>query len=111
MSKLKDFATNPPKNKTVLDKESMLDYVLNHKTKEEQKWFVELLDNNKKIKKNNLDGGKEYEGYDLAIIREEFAKRFFPDISEKGRAKARPAKKQNTFEDKLEQLRKSLESK
>jgi translation initiation factor 1 (eIF-1/SUI1) len=98
MATVKDLKLNPPKSKAELTKVNMLKYVKAYGTDEEKKWFVDLMEENRRKKISNIDGS-EVNGYDLPKVREEFAKKFFPDLSKK---KAKP--KKPTFEEELEAL-------
>ena len=100
MAKTKNLRENPPKKKADLTKESMLLYMQDNSiSNEEKKWFVELMTSNKKNKVNNITH-KIVEGYDLVKIREEFARKYFPDLytTQKKNYKAK------TFEDRLKEL-------
>ena len=100
-----DLKLNPPKDKRALTKENVLDFIEKYGSSEDKAWFVELMNNNRIKKANNLDKGKEVTSYNFEVVREEFAKKFFPAVSKKGKkeAKKKTAKKE-TFEDKLAAL-------
>lgn len=103
MAKVKDLKLNPPTKKSDLNKDSMLKFIKENGTGEDKEWFVTLMNNNKIKKKNNFTG-EVGDGYDLPKVREEFAKRFFPEISSKAK-NANKRKKENTsFEDQLAAL-------
>lgn len=103
MAKIKNLRETPPTKKADLTKESMLLFMKDESIpKDEKKWFVELMTSNKKEKTNNLTH-KTVDGYDLAVIREEFAKKYFPELSNAER-KNKPIKKAKTFEEKLMDL-------
>ena len=108
MASVKDLKLNPPKKKTELTKTNMLKFIKEYGSVEEKKWFIELLEKNTLKKKNNLKGGAEIEGYDLPVIREEFAKAFFPDISSYEKNKKKKNSHKPTFADEIEQLKKEL---
>ena len=104
MAKVKDLRLNPPTKKTELTKESMLKYMKDESvSKKDKKWFVDLMNNNKVKKKNNLTG-EIVETYDLAKIREEFAIKYFPSISTKLRQKTKAPSKGKSFEKELMSL-------
>lgn len=104
MPKVHDLKLNPPTKKTELNKKSMLNYIKAHGTDEDKKWFINLLETNIEKKTNNLT--KEViNGYDIPAIRNEFAKRFFPDLLNK----KKPNKnKKSTFEEELKELKASI---
>lgn len=109
MAKKRNYATNPPANLTELNKESMLEYVAGLDSDEDLVWFIDLLDNNTVTKTLNFDTkdgkrkkGDEVKGYDLPVIRKEFAKKYFPALLEK------KAKTITSFDKKLEALRKKV---
>lgn len=106
MPKIYDLYLNKPTKKTELNKDSMMKYINEHATVEETEWFIELCANNRENKVNNLSG-ETINGYNIKAIREEFAKKFFPDISEKGKLAKKKANKSKkpTFEDNLEALK------
>ena len=99
MAKTKNLRENPPMKKADLTKEAMLLYMKDESiSKEERKWFVELMTTNKKDKINNLTH-KKVEGYDLGKIREEFANKYFPELSKMNEKKS--SYKAKSFEEKL----------
>ena len=100
-----DLKLNPPKDKRALTKENMLDFIKKYGTDEDKAWFVKLMNDNKKQVPNNLDKEKIVTSYKFEIVREEFAKRFFPGISKKGKkdSKKKDTKKPS-FEDELNAL-------
>ncbi len=102
MATVKALSLNPPTKKTELTKQSMLKYI-QEATAEEKKWFVDLMGKNKIKKKNNLTG-EVIEGYDMAKVREAFAQKYFPEISEKVRRTKKAPKKTMSFEDELAAL-------
>lgn len=107
MAKITDLHLNAPTNKTELTKNNMLKYVKEHGTVEDKTWFVELMKTNQEEKKNNLTGevGK---GYNLPVIREEFAKKFFPTISKEYKDnQKKESSKKRSFEEELEDLLKA----
>ena len=110
MAKKRNYALNPPANLTELNKESMLDYVIGKNSDEELSWFINLLDSNREKKEYKFDTkngkhkkGDELEGYNLPPIRKAFANRYFPKLLEKKEKKI-----PDTFEKRLEELRKKL---
>ena len=99
MATLKDLKLNPPETKADLTKGNMLKYIKAYGTDEEKKWFVELMEENRQKKINNIDGS-EVNGYDLPKVRKAFAEKFFPDLVKKQKVKS----KKPTFEEELEAL-------
>lgn len=109
MAMKRNYATNPPAKLTELNKESMLAYVAGLNSDEDLVWFIDLLDTNTVTKTLNFDTtdgkrkkGDEIKGYNLPVIRKEFAKKYFPALLEK------KAKTVSSFEKKLEELRKKV---
>lgn len=101
MAKVKDLRLNPPVKKTELTKESMLKFMKDESvSKKEKKWFVDLMNSNKIKKKNNLTGDI-VDTYDLPKIREEFAIKYFPEISSKARKSKKAPNKTKSFESEL----------
>lgn len=100
-----DLKLNPPKDKRALTKENMLDFIKKYGNDEDKSWFKGLMKSNVLKKTSNLDG-KEVTTYNFEVVREDFAKRFFPEISKKGKkeAKQKETKKKPTFEEELENL-------
>ena len=82
-----DLKLNPPKDKRALTLDNMLSFVEKYGTNEDCEWFADLLDANTVKKANNLKGGEPIDGYNYTPIREEFAKRFFPEISAEAKKK------------------------
>ena len=109
MALKRDYAKNPPQKLTELNKDSMLDYVVSNK-EEDIAWIVDLFDNNREKKVYNFDTnggnhkkGEEYNGYDMKVIRTEFAKRYFSHLLEKKKKKPTGG-----FDKRLEELRKQI---
>ena len=104
MAKKYNLALNPPKKKTELTKDSMLAF-MKDKPAEDKKWFVELMNANKKKVMNNLTN-EVVDAYDLPPIREAFAQKYFPEISSKHKREAKKdtTKKATSFEDELNAL-------
>ena len=101
MAKVKDLRLNPPTKKTELTKESMLLFMKDESvSKKEKKWFVDLMNSNKVKKKNNLTG-EIVETYDLPKVREEFALKYFPQISSKAKKNTKAPSKKKSFENEL----------
>lgn len=102
-----DLKLNPPKSKKDLKKENMFAYVKEYGDAEDKKWYALLLKNNPKKIKNALKDNEVVDSYDWQVIREEFAKRFFFDISNKGKAEAKKAQKKaeakKSVDDELEE--------
>lgn len=102
-----DLKLNPPSDKRALTKENMLSYVKTYGTDEEKRWFKKLMKDNAVKKKNNLTGDVS-DTYNFVIVREEFAKKFFPDISKKGKKEAKKKEgkgsKKPSFAEELENL-------
>lgn len=104
MAKVRNFRDNPPKKKSELTKESMLLFMKDKSvSKKEKKWFVDLMKSNKVKKKNNLTG-EIIETYDLPKVREEFAIKYFPEISSEARKNIKAPSKKKSFEDELMSL-------
>ena len=100
-----DLKLNAPKDKRDLTKENMYDFIEKHGSDEDKAWFVKLMNENKIKKANNLKNGEETISYKYDVVREEFAKRFFPTISKKAKKAAKKeSKKKPTFEEKLAAL-------
>ena len=100
MPKIHDLNLNKPTKKTELNKQSMLKYIRDNGSDEDKKWFVELMEANKENKKNNLTH-EVITGYNIPKVRNEFAKRFFPNLLEK---KKSVKSKKPTFEEELKAL-------
>lgn len=96
-----DLTINTPTKKTDLTKGNMLNFMKTKSTKEKE-WFVKLMKDNKKKQKNNLTD-ETIEVFDMKPIREAFAQKYFPDISDKGR-KAKTKKEKKSFAEELESL-------
>jgi hypothetical protein len=100
MAKIKNLRENPPKKKSELTKESMLLYMKDKSvSKDEKIWFFNLMESNRKEKVNNLTHETGI-GYDLTKIREEFAKKYFPELY----STKKKYNKAKTFEDRLKEL-------
>lgn len=101
----KDLNLNPPTKKTELTKENMLAF-MKDKSLEERTWFVELMNSHPIRRKNALKDNEVVDSYDFKVIREEFAKKYFPEISSKYKAQKKNdnTKKKPTFEDELKEL-------
>ena len=101
-----DLMLNPPKDKKALTRENILSFI-EKQSAEDKKWFVELCDKNMIRKTNNLT--KEViETYNLQVIREEVAKRFFPEISKKGKREKKEEQnksKKLSMKDRLDAMR------
>lgn len=94
-------------SKTQLTKEFMLCFIKNRNNKEDAQWFVDLMRENEKEVPLNSGKAKNKTGksYDFAIIREEFAKRYFKGISDE----YKKAQKK-TFDDELTELLNSFDA-
>ncbi|MBR2507900.1 MAG: hypothetical protein IKB70_13700 [Bacilli bacterium] len=110
MALKRNYAETPPQKLTELNKESMVDYVESLGKDDELLWVIDLFDNNKETKVYNFDTnggahkkGEEYEGYNMKVIRQEFAKRYFPTLLEKKKKKPTAS-----FDKRLDELRKKL---
>ena len=110
MAKKRDYSVNPPKNFSELNKESMLDYVVNHHP-EDIDWFIELLDNNPKEKVSYMDAknggmkkGETFYGYDWSVIHKAFMEKYFQNILDERKAKKNRSK--DPFKERINQLRK-----
>lgn len=108
-TKIMNLAVQMPANKGELNRESMIHYVINNGTVEDQLWFLDLLDENAVVKQNNVRKGETYNGYDLYTVREEFCIHFprFYDLSDKAK---REKNKDTYFADALTALRAKLEA-
>lgn len=105
MAAIVDLSLNPPKSKRELTKMNMIKYVSENGSAEDKAWFKQLCNDNKLNKKNNLKKGAEIiEGYNMPKIREEFAKRFFPEISSANKKQTKAKKKTKSFSEMLEEL-------
>lgn len=103
MSSIKDLKLNPPKKKSELTKHSMLKFIKENGTAEDKVWFFDLMNANVIKKKSNLTGDV-IEGYDIPKVREEFAKKFFPEISNQAKNKKKTSTKTMSFKDELKAL-------
>ena len=94
-------------SKTQLTKEFMLCFIKNSNNKEDAQWFVDLMRENEKEVPLNSGKAKNKTGksYDFATIREEFAKRYFKEISDE----YKKAQKK-TFDDELTELLNSFDA-
>ena len=88
----------------------MLAYVEGLGKDEELVWFIDLLDNNEEEKQyqftsknGSFKAGDTYTGYNIPVIRREFAKRYFPELLE-----SKTKKPADSFTKKLEELRKKV---
>lgn len=103
MSSKKDLTLNLPKSKRDLTKENMLAFMKHEsRSKEDKVWFVNLLRENQKKVTNSLNG-EVVDSYDWPFIREEFAKKYFYNLSKAGKRDAKETKKPS-FEEELEGL-------
>ena len=93
-----DPRTDKPKNKIEITKEFMNSYMKLVATPEDIAWFKELVSNPDYHKeyKNSLNN-TTYTDIDIAKVRLEFAKRFFPYLD-------KPKKKKLTFIDSIMDL-------
>lgn len=102
-----DLSLNPPTNKKTLTAENMLFFIEKYGTDEDVAWYIDLLDNNHKKKTNNLTGDV-VDGYNYPPIREAFAKRFFPAISDAEKKKGKKTTVKETQKSRIENLRKRV---
>lgn len=100
MAKVRDLKTTPPENLTHLTKEAMLSYIIDCGTEEDKNWYVDLCEKNLVTKKNNLTN-EEITTPDVSILRKEFAKRFFPNLLEANKPKA----KAKSYMDRVRELK------
>ena len=100
----KDLRQHTPEKKSDLTKDNMLKFIQGG-SEEDKKWFVDLMKKYRTEKTNNLTNEK-VDGYDMANIREEFAKRFFKEISKE--YKKKKAKAEKPFEKGLKELEEKL---
>ncbi len=86
-----------PKFLYQLTQNYMLGYVKERGTKEDRVWYAKLgLANQRKISR----AGKDFEVLDIQKVREEFAKRFFPNLLDR----KKNGTKKPTYKDELEAL-------
>ena len=102
MAKKWNYELNSPKTKNDLNKDSMLDYVVKYKP-EDLEWFLDVLENNREVKENNLTGNK-VNGYNIPAIRKAFGKKYFPYLYEDKKKKTTTT----SFEDRVKALREGL---
>lgn len=102
MPKKWNYHLNPPQKKSDLNKESMLDYVAKYKP-EDLEWFLDVLENNREKKENNLTK-KEIDGFNNPAIRKAFGKRYFPALYESKKKKT----DKESFEERMRKLRESI---
>lgn len=102
MAKKWNYHLNPPKKKSDLNKDSMLDYVAKYKP-EDLEWFLDILENNREVKENNLTK-TEVNGFNIPAIRKAFGKKYFPDLFESKKKKTET----ESFEERIKKLRNSI---
>lgn len=103
----KDLRLNPPTTKTDLTKDNMLSFVKKYGTKEEKKWFYDVLKNpdNRIIKQIHFSGeGKTVNGYDISKIRKLFIAKFEEFNHLDNRTTRRRETQATTFEQEVEGL-------
>lgn len=85
----------------------MYNFIKQRNNKEDAQWFVDLMREHKKDVPLNSGKAKSEKGksYDFAYIREEFAKKFFKEISDE----YKKAQKK-TFDDELTELLNSFDA-
>ncbi len=110
MATIKDLYKEAPKKLNDLTKDNMLAYVKT-KSDADKKWFKELMIANRKEGEPNplyKEGGNMPETitkYDMPVIREAFAVKYFYSISKEGRKASKKAdKKKPSFEEELAAL-------
>lgn len=104
--KVIDLTKTNPTSKTQLTKENMYNFIKQRKNKEEIEWFVNLMRSNPSEVQLNSGKAKSEKGksYNFIVVREEFAKKFFPEISKEYKKAVK-----KSFDDELEELLKSVE--
>jgi hypothetical protein len=102
-----DLTETNPTSKTQLTKENMYNFIKQRNNKEDAQWFVDLMREHRKDVPLNSGKAKSEKGksYDFAYIREEFAKKFFKEISDE----YKKAQKK-TFDDELTELLNSFDA-
>ena len=102
-----DLTETNPTSKTQLTKENMYNFIKQRNNKEDAQWVVDLMREHKKDVPLNSGKAKSEKGksYDFAYIREEFAKKFFKEISDE----YKKAQKK-TFDDELTELLNSFDA-
>lgn len=107
---IKDLTKEAPQKLNDLTKENMLAFIKT-KSAEDKSWFKSLMIENRKEGQPNplyKEGGNMPETitkYNMPVIREAFAKRFFYSISKEGRKESKKTgKKKLSFEKELEAL-------
>lgn len=103
MAAIIDLKKNPPKDKRTLTKMNMINYVKTYGTAEDKEWFKGICSKNQIVRTNNLTG-KDANTYNWNVIREGFAKKFFPEASKAKKVKAKAKSKTKSFNDLLEEL-------
>ena len=102
-----DLHLNPPTSKKDLTDANLYKFFIDNGTPEDCNWYADLLEKHTIKKTNNLTG-KVIDGYDWPVIREEVAKKFFPDVSatkKKEKKDAEKGKKKETGKDRINNLR------
>lgn len=82
--------TDTPTNKTQITKPFMLAYMKSEKaTAEDKAWFKSIVGDPAYVREytNQLDGST-YEDIHIPKVREQFCKRFFPNLLEKKKTKS-----------------------
>lgn len=102
-----DLHLNPPKDKKDLTSDNLYKFFMNYGTDKDCDWYADLLEKNTVKKTNNLTG-KEIDGTNWPVVREEVAKKYFPEISsaeKKAKKQAGKGKKKETNADRINNLR------
>lgn len=102
-----DLTETNPTSKTQLTKENMYNFIKQRNNKEDAQWFVDLMRKNEKEVPLNSGKTKSEKGksYNFVIIREEFAKRYFKEISDEYKKTQK-----KTFDDELTELLNSFDA-
>lgn len=95
MKEMKDLRKENPTNKNDLKQENMKDYAFS-KGREEALWYMNLCEKNRMNKNSNITG-KKCNGHNMSQIREEFCKRYFPELLE------RKKQEYKTYEEKMQE--------
>lgn len=106
---IKDLTKEAPKKLNDLTKENMLAFIKT-KSAEDKAWFKKTMIENRKegepnpLYKEGKNMPKTITKYNMPVIREAFAKKYFFSISKEGRKESKKADKKPTFEQELEAL-------
>lgn len=104
-----DLTKEAPTKLNQLTKDNMLAF-MKTKSPEDKQWFKDLMKSNKQEDVPNpfyKEGGKAPKTmtkYNMPVVREAFAAKYFYDISAAGRKAKKKTNKKPSFEDELEAL-------